>query len=492
MLAWQARVDAARLERDQPFANHPTNGDEALYPNKIANYSKGLPHNLLGEVDIAAWNSLIRALTSGDPADFEDISINGSAKLVNPQGGLAFAMEGPDSHALTMRPAPAFSSAEQAAEIGENYWMALLRDVPFSDYPTNALVQQAANDLSGFSDFHGPKVGGRVMPATVFRGLSRGDLGGPYISQFLWQETPFGAESIDRRIRTAMGSVDYMTTYADWLSIQNGAAAANRLDPDPIPRYIRNGRDLGEWVHIDVLFQAYFNALLILFRLGAPRDAGNPYITSRTQIGFGTLGDPYIASVLCAVAREALKAVWYQKWFVHRRLRPEVLAGRIHNHVTRATRYPIHADILNSAVLGEVGRRNSTYLLPQAYPEGSPLHPSYGAGHATVAGACVTVLKAFFDESFVIPNPVEATPDGLGLVPYAGPALAVGGELNKLASNVAFGRNFAGVHWRSDATESLKLGEELALRYLTEERSCFNERIKGYSLTKFDGTEITV
>ena len=30
------------------------------------------------------------------------------------------------------------------------------------------------------------------------------------------------------------------------------------------------------------------------------------------------------------------------------------------------------------------------------------MHPAYGAGHATVAGACVTILKAFFDTSAVL------------------------------------------------------------------------------------------
>jgi hypothetical protein len=40
-------------------------------------------------------------------------------------------------------------------------------------------------------------------------------------------------------------------------------------------------------------------------------------------------------------------------------------------------------------------------LLPMAFQEGSPMHPSYGAGHATVAGACVTILKAFFDGDVV-------------------------------------------------------------------------------------------
>jgi hypothetical protein len=78
--------------------NHPINGDEALYPNRIGNYSKGLPHNNVGEVDPAAYQSLLQALSSGDPRDFEQIQMGGTAGLVNPQAGLAFDMEGIDSH----------------------------------------------------------------------------------------------------------------------------------------------------------------------------------------------------------------------------------------------------------------------------------------------------------------------------------------------------------------------------------------------------------
>jgi len=33
-----------------------------------------------------------------------------------------------------------------------------------------------------------------------------------------------------------------------------------------VPRYIRNGRDVAEWAHIDILFQPYLNAALILLR----------------------------------------------------------------------------------------------------------------------------------------------------------------------------------------------------------------------------------
>src|SRR5262249_27733774 len=123
---------------------------------------------------------------------------------------------------------------------------------------------------------------------------------------------------------------------------------------------------------------------------------------------------------------------------------------------------------------------------------GCPTHPAYGAGHATVAGACTTVLKAWFDENYVIPNPVQPSPDGLSLVPYVGPPLTVGGELNKLATNVAIGSNTAGVHWRSDATGSHKLGEAVALGVLRDQRGCYNEVFGGFSLTKFDGTTITI
>jgi hypothetical protein len=138
---------------------------------------------------------------------------------------------------------------------------------------------------------------------------------------------------------------------------------------------------------------------------------------------------------------------------------------------------------------------HNTFLLPQAFPEGSPLHPSYGAGHATVAGACVTILKAWFDESFVIPNPMVPNGNGTAMVPYGGPganALTVGGELNKVAANIAIGRNMAGVHWRSDYTESVRLGEAIAIGILEEQQLCYNERHATFTLTKFDGTAVMI
>jgi hypothetical protein len=91
----------------------------------------------------------------------------------------------------------------------------------------------------------------------------------------------------------------------------------------------------------------------------------------------------------------------------------------------------------------------------------------------------------------VIQHPVVPTPDGLDLEPYTGPALTVGGELNKLASNIATGRNLAGVHWRSDALESMRAGEALAISILRDQRGLYNEPFRGFTFTKLDGTTVT-
>jgi membrane-associated phospholipid phosphatase len=513
-LAARLRVERAEAQRSQPLPQHPTNGDDDGLPRRIGSYSKGLPHNALGEVDPQAYDALLRALESGSPDDFEAIpsgepNLARRRKLVNPQSGLAFDLVGADSQHLAMPAPPAFASAEEAGEMVELYWMALLRDVPFSRYDSDPLAAAAVDDLNHLSDFRGPKVGGNVTTGTLFRGFTPGDLAGPYLSQFLLRTALFGAEVVEQRIATTPAGSDFMRTYDKWLEVQRGTA---QPDPpfDSVRHFIRNGRDISQYVHIDVLFQAYFDACLILAQpiaqggVGAPFNPGNPYVNSRNQVGFGTFDTPHIKGVIGEVAVRALKAVWFEKWYVHRRLRPEVFGGRIHNFLTNpaAADYPIHQDVLNSDALAHVvAQAPNTNLLPMAFPEGSPLHPAYGAGHATVAGACVTILKWFFDETAPVANPVvpnvdaDPTLDGTALVPYTGPdadSLTVGGELNKLAANIAIGRNQAGVHWRSDYTNSLLLGEAVAIATLEDFRATVNERFEGGTFTTFAGQQVTV
>ncbi len=492
--AIEARFQAARIAFHRPLPGHPANGEELDYPY-VANFSKGLPHDDLGEVDPGAYRLLLRAVHTGDKRDFEAIPLGGVRPLRNPQAGLAFDLEGPDSHHLAIPPAPRIDSPENSSEMAELYWMALARDVAFSDYASDPLIAAACQDLSSFSDFRGPKQGGRVTPATVFRGLTAGDVTGPYVSQFLLNDVPYGTLTIGQRQLTLLPQTDFLTDFDSWLRIQRGEAPVDSVPYDATQRFVRNGRDLCAYVQIDALYQAYLNACLILLGMGAPLDPGNPYRSLITTDAFGTFGGPHILSLVTEVATRALKAVWFQKWYVHRRLRPEEFGGRVHNQRVGAAAYPIDPEIFGSPALDEVWSRYGSCLLPQAYPEACPLHPAYGSGHATVAGACVTILKAWFDESFVLPDPVIASADGTTLVAYTGAdssALSVGGELNKVAANIAMGRNFAGIHWRTDYAEALRLGEAVAIGILEEQAISYAEEGGSFSLTGFDGVRITI
>jgi hypothetical protein len=485
-----------------------SNGDEERFkgadgkPSYIGNFHKGLPHDAFGEVDRKAYQSLLHALDK--KKDFDKIILGLGRKLTNPQSGLATDPEGPDPKKLHMLAAPSLDSAEEAAEGVELYWMALLRDVPFTKFDTNQTVGVAAEELSGLKDFTGPKIGGKVTPQTIFRGCSPGDNVGPFLSQFLLHDIGYGSLTVSQRQKTVVGEKNYLTKYDEWLPIQNGGMPATGDDFDPTPRYIRNMRDMGQYVHVDALYEAYLNACLILLDHGAPFDPGNPYLppnpNAKTQIGFGTFGGPHILSLVTEVATRALKAVWWQKWFINRRLRPEEYGGLIQVKLEGVggtkKNYPIDPQVLNSKALKRVHDKFGSYLLPMAFPEGSPTHPAYGAGHATVAGACVTILKAWFDDEALLPlTPKVPNDDGTALVDYTGPdagGLTIGGELNKVAANIAIGRNMAGVHWRSDYTESVKLGERVALFILNKQRKDYNEKGWSFTLRTFDGKKVTI
>ena len=546
--ALKTRKDAALQSFLIPTPQHLNNGEENQYRNEqnqlnyIANFSKGLPHDYhTGEVHGDTYKKFQRQLLAGHPAQF-DVELGmppGEGRLfVNPFAGLCFDLEGPDSVCQGMPPAPRIDSAEGAAELGEVYWMTLLRDINFTEFDDNSDVLAACDSLSDeFSDYRGSKdSNGRVTPKTLFRGVTTGDLVGPYISQFLLQGSSdlkldgiikYGSLTIQQKQKTVIANQDYLADWSSFLNVQNGLKTFGQDQFDETPRFVRNLRDLANYVHFDQLYQAYLNACLLMFAAGVPFDTGNPYLDSTCQHGFITFGAPHVMTLLAEVSTRVLKAVWYQKWFVHRRLRPEAFAGLVHRIKTQNASYPVQEDILNSSVLDRIYQHNrkqngpeATYLLPQVYPEGSPLHPAYGAGHSALAGACVTILKAFFDESFIMDDPVIPNHDGTVLEKYSpatGPppppgdegdddsvepnqsgchhpedkVLTIGGELNKLAANMSIGRNMAGVHYLTDYTEALKLGEAVAIGILQEQRLTFNED-HFFNLTKFDGTVITI
>ena len=79
--ARKLRTDAAQRNFLEPIPDHPNNGDEISFPNYINNYTKGLPHDENGIVNAAAYQSLIDALSSGEPTDFEQIMMSEFAEL---------------------------------------------------------------------------------------------------------------------------------------------------------------------------------------------------------------------------------------------------------------------------------------------------------------------------------------------------------------------------------------------------------------------------
>jgi hypothetical protein len=492
--AFSVRRDAALLHLHERVYTQVSNGDEMRYPDKRSSFFKGLPQNHLGEVDPDAYASFLKAMQTGDPDDFAAIPLASGAvrKLVNPQAAFAYELVGVDSHATDLMPPPAFASAEAAAEIGEIYWLALCRDIPFRWFDSDPVIAAAVIDLNKFSKTVGPKVNGKVTPGTVFRGETPGDLVGPYLSQFLWHDVPYGPTRIVQRYDVPLPGEDFMTGYDEWLAIQSGAAPTDSLTFTGYPRYINDMRALAEYVRTDVVFQSFLNAALILQGYGpAALDPANPYLASANQAGFITFGVADMLDLVTKAGRLGLEGAWFHKWLVHRRLRPEVMGGRIELQRNGTKDYGINSEILASDAVARVAAANGNALLPQAYPEGSPLHPSYPAGHGVLSGACATVLKAFFNEDFVIPNPVEATADGDALDAWTGEDLTIGHELNKLANNVGVARCAAGIHYRFD-NRGIVVGEEQAIGLLQDYSLIYSEHFGGFALTKFSGKKVRI
>lgn len=592
--ARRIREAAAEVAFLRPTPQHRANGDEhRLHDGQgrltyAGNFTKCMPHDEHGflrqPTDYSEW---VRSVDSGDPRDFLRLRIGpgpfqpdgdfvyapdgkpqldwaatypaGKAPAVRAwesQGaGHTFELEGSDAQALTMPPCPALASQEVISEMGENYWMALCRDIPFTTWGSNATIVKARGSLArlwwfrrdrtdrltGSTDALATSLNRRrILSQTgsdpvplpqLFRGPLSGQQQGPYVSQFLLignvgingNDTvhalsdgmiAYGAVQIDQRVRIATPGVDYLTNWKKFLDVQNGANTRGRETYAAGYRFITTPRDLATYVHYDALYEAYLNACLVLVGMGAPFDPGLPFERPDfvdKQQGFAQFGTPHLLTLVTEVATRALKAIRYQKFNVHRRLRPEALAGWMYQRRVNKTVVQERLRDLDSmeaafagssgigAAVGTANGDPNNWLLPMAFPEGSPTHPSYGAGHATVAGACTTILKAWFDHGWPLtvagsPIAYEANADGSALHDVSATLdqpLTVEGELNKIAGNISIARNFAGVHYYTDFLESFRLGEQIALTVLEEQKLCYRENFS-FTVPLSDGTTVRV
>ncbi|MEL7025844.1 MAG: bromoperoxidase [Pseudomonadota bacterium] len=513
---------------------------------------------------------------------------SGVRKWESPLGGLHYDLEGPDLADVAIAPAPVAGSDELIAEMAEVYALAVFRDIPFRDWSGGRLIPGGgtmgdvfselralpyfAGTSDDISDAGQRRLDGRLLGKStisneaMFRGSAPGAQDGPYLSQFMMIGSGgrhidavtaassglirFGTQTIDQRTRPHRPGLDHMTGWREWLDVQNGADVGFRSEFTD-PKFLETPRDLATYVHYDELYQAYFNAALLMAAYGVPLDQGFPSGPNHpTRASFATFGGPHLLSILSEVASRGLKAVRRQKFQNHLRGRPEQLAAMLslaggtqssalgqHEVALQSMLAQLngtcptlmaavsHLNALSPAVGSpNVPGRATNYLLPMAFPEGSPMHAAYGAGHATVAGACVTILKAFFDlfryrgarltrtdaeaaqaqNNIWRPASILDTRTGLGLEHLfeAGPGgthlrsagkqpLTVQGELNKLAANISIGRNMAGVHFYADYYDSVRLGERIAVAIL-EEQMCTYIEPMAIRLRSFDDDRIII
>lgn len=343
-----------------------------------------------------------------------------------------------------------------------------------------------------------------------------------------------GAYSIDQRVAAPAPGIDYLTNWHDWLRSQNGAKAAASFAASDRIRFISTPRDLSACSRWDPAHQPFVNAALILLGNDAPCDPGlmlgNRGLSS-------SWGFTEINRLLGDAVMQATRAVRRQQYQIHRRGRPESLAAMLSLEANGEGRQLGEARKSIQAMLDELGAGqsddpsrpgvlldwisqlnadqnsrkpqgfdalfpvdpNRNYLLPVAWPDGAPMSPSYGSLRAAIAGACVTVLKAVFDMKVTYTRATGAkhryAPGALSgkrlEIVGSSHGVTLEGELNKLASNIAIGDRFAGVHFHSDCYESLRLGECLAVGILQEHLLEYGFAMS-MSFTGFDGERITI
>lgn len=362
----------------------------------------------------------------------------------------------------------------------------------------------------------------------LFRGPNYGDAVGPIVSQFLLAgsqgSAPFsstlmpsegiicdGVTRLDQRVPIARANTNYLQTWEAWFDVQQGADVSGTADFTGTEcRFVTTPRDLCTLVRYASVVQIFARAENLLSCHNVAKDSGLPYQQQNHidhQVDAVVGSALTLRSLLCDVATSVYNVLQYQKFTIHKRARPEALAARMFkqlNGTFSVKPLKITCDKL-AAILNLVEKdnhhstgRKGSILLSQAFPEGSPMSPSYGSYHAAIAGACATVLKTYFDQY----APIHFAGEQLAFVPSSdgkqldtigckSMPLTVEGELNKLASNIAMSRVWAGVNYYSDAIESLKLGEQVAIAVMQERKLARQERFH-LSCPLFDGTTIEV
>ena len=219
--------------------------------------------------------------------------------------------------------------------------------------------------------------------------------------------------------------VDFMTTVEEFEAIHRGENPLTRADRIGLPRHFQTGRDLATFVHNDNPMINWMPVVGELLKLKVPkRTEFSPHHPDCNADGdFTCWGAPKLIGMLGEIVERVGHLSFRQKWW---------------SLVARPEEYAY-----------KMGLR----LLPQAFPEGSPMHPSFTAMHAFLAYAQGYLLKEIFDTYYILPN-----------------GNSVGYEIDLWAANIADARLWAGVHFISDnelvKDRALSLAKRVAAKHL--------------------------
>ena len=361
--------------------------------------------------------------TPNRPGVWGNLGLTGTMRLVSPRAAL-LAKTAP-----SLPPPPADGSRTTTAELLEIALAVGQADTPFHLIQSQTALAPFAAELQGQAAF-------RFDASHV----------GPYVSQLLLRDIPINGAPVPQlyRIRTGF----YGTTTATNAELLAGRIPEPQLWAVPLQR-INTPRALASAMHQD---PPYLLALHAAFVLAAIAQPSGLFAPGPHEIGFVSDGGPVqLHCLLPSVVQSAMRATWLAKFQLYRRRRPEELFA------DQASLHPDWQRLALPALQLPPG------CLPRLYAEGCPLHSDYPSGHAVIGGAAATILKAWFADG-PWPSPVESR-DGISLEPVTAP-LTIHGEIDKLASNYGWGRNFAGIHYRSSCRGGMLLGEAMAIQAL--------------------------
>lgn len=397
--------------------------------------------------------ALGQALAIEDPTDRAEaiaaVRLFGTRKLINPSAGWGEA----PSDAPGVGAPPEDESLQTAEELAELAGLQLLVDQEaggIAQHPDAARLCATLLALGGTCLVE-PRPGG------LFR-LNRQRMGGRLSTLFsLGYPTGWGYPGSFMPVER-LGQ--YGTGLGEWGELQNGRIPRPQAVGALVPLgSYRSWASLVDQDPPSTLPEVIGRALLA--GKATPSARFSPRTTEAGFVDYG--GAVWIQTAIGEACDRAMRECWRLKW-LHRRARPQELWPR-------AVAGELHPAFLEHAgwLVERIGHH-----LPMVYAAGSPLHPDWPSGHATLAGAGFTILKAAFADQ-----------------PFAGSS-SLHRELDQAAWVMAFGRSAAGIHTRSSLLAGLMLGQHHALQLLAQQAATSTQPLGRTNLLGFDGQLVTV